>query len=63
LVGGVAIAAILLIGAIYFAPLQKLLATQSLPASDWLVIFAVSSIEIILIEFFKKRIFRNRGNG
>ena len=63
LVGGVAIAAILLVGAIYFAPLQKLLATQPLLASDWLTIFAISLIEIILIEFSKKRIFKSRSNG
>ena len=57
LVGGVAISLILLIGAIYFSPLQKLLATQSLDITEWLIIFSVSLVEIILIELFKKRIF------
>ncbi|MBU1102825.1 HAD-IC family P-type ATPase [Patescibacteria group bacterium] len=57
LVGAVIISAILLIGAVYFPPLQKLLATQSLGITEWLIIFGISFIEILLIEFFKKRIF------
>lgn len=57
LVGGVIIGVGLLVGAVYFAPLQKLLATQPLHLFDWLIIFAVSLIEILLIEFFKKKIF------
>ena len=57
LVGGVAISLILLIGAIYFLPLQKLLATQPLVLTEWLIIFGISLIEILLIEFSKKRIF------
>lgn len=60
LVGGVAISLILLIGAVYFPPLQKLLATQSLNITEWLIIFSVSLAEIILIELFKKRIFRTK---
>ena len=59
LVGGVAISLILLIGAVYFPPLQKLLATQFLSITEWLIIFGVSLVEIILIELFKKRIFRS----
>ncbi|HUT96215.1 MAG TPA: HAD-IC family P-type ATPase [Candidatus Paceibacterota bacterium] len=57
LVGGVVISLILLIGAIYFSPLQKLLATQPLGIIEWLIIFGITLVEIILIEFFKKRIF------
>jgi len=57
LVGAVVIAAVLLIGAIYLPPLQKLLATQPLGIIEWLMIFSVSLVEIILIEFSKKRIF------
>ncbi|MBU4284957.1 HAD-IC family P-type ATPase [Patescibacteria group bacterium] len=57
LVGGVAISLILLIGAIYFSPLQKLLATQPLGIIEWLIIFGITLVEIVLIEFFKKRIF------
>ena len=57
LVGGVGISFFLLIAAIYFPPLQKLLATQSLGITEWLIVFSISLVEIILIEFFKKRIF------
>lgn len=57
LVGGVAIAMGLLIAAIYLPLLQKLLATQPLGATEWLVIFGISLVEILLIEFSKKRIF------
>ncbi len=57
LVGAVAIAAILLLGAIYLSPLQKLLATQSLVLTEWLIIFGISLTEILLIEFSKKRVF------
>ena len=55
--GAVVIAAVLLIGALYLPSLQKLLATQSLTLTEWLIIFGISLIEILLIEFFKKRIF------
>ena len=55
--GAIIIAAILFVGAIYFPPLQKLLATQPLMISDWLMIFCISAIEILLIEFFKKKFF------
>ncbi len=57
LVGAVAIAVVLLVGAIYLPPLQKLLATQPLALTEWLIIFSISLIEILLIEFSKKRIF------
>jgi len=57
LVGAVIVAAVLLIGAVYLPPLQKLLTTQSLALTEWLIIFSVSLIEILLIEFFKKKIF------
>ncbi|MFH1575451.1 MAG: HAD-IC family P-type ATPase [Candidatus Nealsonbacteria bacterium] len=57
LVGAVILAAVLFISALYLAPLQKLLATQPLALMDWLIILSVSLIEILLIEFFKKRIF------
>ncbi|MFH1855167.1 MAG: cation-transporting P-type ATPase [bacterium] len=58
LVGAVIISAVLLIGAVYFAPLQKLLATQPLSIMEWVIIFSVSVVEIVLVEFSKKRIFR-----
>lgn len=58
LVGGVAIAFLLLIGAVYLPPLQKLLATQSLDITEWLIIFSISLVEILLIEYSKTKIFR-----
>jgi len=60
LVGAVVISLIFLAGAIYFSPLQKLLATQSLDINEWLVILSISLVEIVLIEFFKKIIFRTK---
>ena len=57
LVGAVIVSAIFLVGAVYFPFLQKLLATQPLALTEWLIIFGVSLIEILLIEFSKKRIF------
>ncbi|MEK7104144.1 MAG: HAD-IC family P-type ATPase [Patescibacteria group bacterium] len=57
LVFGVALGLILLFGAIYFPPLQKLLATQPLSTVEWLTIFGISLMEIILIELVKKRVF------
>ncbi|MFH0739985.1 MAG: HAD-IC family P-type ATPase [bacterium] len=48
---------VLLLLAVYFPPLQKLLNTQALAGFDWLVILGVSLIEIILIELVKKRVF------
>lgn len=58
LVGAVAISFLLLIGAIYLPPLQKLLSTQPLGVMEWSVIFGISLVEILLIEKFKKRIFQ-----
>lgn len=58
LVGGAAIAFLLLNGALYFSPLQKLLSTQPLSITEWLIIFSVSTIEILLIEYSKTKIFR-----
>ncbi|MFH0852406.1 MAG: HAD-IC family P-type ATPase [bacterium] len=57
LVGAVIVGVALLIGAVYLPPLQKLLATQPLNAMEWVLIFGISLVEILLIEFFKKRIF------
>ncbi|MDO8524164.1 MAG: HAD-IC family P-type ATPase [bacterium] len=57
LVFGVALGLILLLGAVYFPPLQKLLATQPLSGFEWLIILGISLVEIILIEIVKKRIF------
>ena len=58
LVGAVFIAAVLLVGAVYLPPLQKLLATQPLGLTDWLIIFGISIIEILLIEYSKIKVFR-----
>ncbi|OGZ33465.1 MAG: hypothetical protein A2Y98_02990, partial [Candidatus Portnoybacteria bacterium RBG_19FT_COMBO_36_7] len=57
LVGAVIVAAILLIGAFYLPPLQKLLSTRPLELTEWLAISVIALIEILLIELFKKRFF------
>jgi Ca2+-transporting ATPase len=57
LVGAVIISAVLLVGAVYLPLLQKLLATQPLGLVEWLIIFSVSLVEILLIEFSKVKIF------
>jgi Ca2+-transporting ATPase len=57
LVGGIAIGLLSLLAAIYLPPLQKLLVTQPLDITGWLIIFSVSLAEILLIEFSKKKIF------
>lgn len=56
--GAVLIGLVLLGFAVYFAPLQKLLSTQSLITMEWLLILGVSTIEIIILEIFKKKYFR-----
>ena len=63
LVGAVIISAVLLVGAVHFSPLQKLLTTQPLSMMEWVVIFGISFMEISLIEFFKKKIFRAKLSG
>lgn len=51
---------ILLAVAIYIPPFQKLLSTQPIAGMNWLMIFGISVVEIILIEFAKKRIFHKK---
>ena len=60
LAAGVMIGAILLAGAVYLPPLQKLLDTRPLDLNEWLIIFGISAAEIMLIEFSKKRFFKNK---
>lgn len=60
LVGGAALGLVLLVGAIYLPPLQKLFNTQSLSAAAWLTIFSISFMEILLIEFSKTKFFRGK---
>ncbi len=57
LLGGVVISFILLLAAIYLPFLQKLLATQPIRLIEWLMVLAISAVEIVLIELFKKKIF------
>jgi Ca2+-transporting ATPase len=59
LVGAVFIGLVLLFASVYLSPLQKLLSTQPLMAIDWLIIAAISTVEIVLIEWFKKKSFRS----
>lgn len=56
LVGAVTVGTVLLMGAIYFEPLQRLLHTRALGMGEWLTILAVSVVEILLIELSKKTV-------
>jgi len=58
LTGAAAAGLLLLIAALYLPILQKLLATSPLGILEWLIILGVSILEIILIEFFKKKFFQ-----
>ncbi len=57
LVGAVAIDVLLLLAAIYLPPLQYVLSTEPLHLTGWFLILATSAVEILLIEWFKKRSF------
>lgn len=57
LVGAVLIGLLLLFASVYFPPLQYVLSTQPLLIADWILIAAISAVEILLIEWFKKKIF------
>jgi len=57
LVGAVLIGFILIIASLYLRPLQILLSTQPLLLMDWVTIVAISIVEIVLIEWFKKKSF------
>lgn len=46
----VALGLILLIGAVYFLPLQKLLKTQPLGLTEWLFLFAFGAVSLLAIE-------------
>ena len=56
--GAVIVGIVLLVGAVYLSPLQKLLSTQPLVATEWMIIVLISVVEIIILEFFKKKFFR-----
>jgi len=56
--GAILISLFLLVCAIYFVPLQKLLSTQTLSTTEWAIILLISIVEIIILEFFKKRFFK-----
>ncbi|MDD5750608.1 MAG: HAD-IC family P-type ATPase [Candidatus Pacebacteria bacterium] len=57
LTGGVIFSFLLLLGAVYLPPLQKLLATQSLNLTEWLMILVAVLLEVILISISKKLVF------
>ncbi|OGE80297.1 MAG: hypothetical protein A2660_01180 [Candidatus Doudnabacteria bacterium RIFCSPHIGHO2_01_FULL_45_18] len=61
LVGGVIISFMLLISAVYFPPLQRLLSTHNLTLNQWLMVFCFSLVEIIFIELFKMTFLVKRG--
>lgn len=56
----VAIGVVLLAGAIYLPPLQKLLSTENLGWVEWVLILTVSIIETIFIEWTKRAVFSRR---
>lgn len=50
LLGAIAISTALFLPAIYWPPLQNLLATVSLPLKDWLIVFVFAILNLFLIE-------------
>ncbi len=60
LTGGALISFLLLVMALYLPPFQSFLHTQPLSMSGWLIVIGISLFEIILIEYFKKRIFKHK---
>ena len=56
--GAVLVGIILLASAVYIPTLQKLLSTQPLIYTEWFMILAISTVEIIILELFKKKFFR-----
>ncbi|MDP3882687.1 MAG: HAD-IC family P-type ATPase [Candidatus Staskawiczbacteria bacterium] len=57
LVSAVGVAFLLLLAGIYVPLLQKLLGTEAIGLLGWALIITVSLIEVLLIEFSKKKIF------
>jgi len=55
--GAALIGLALLTSAIYLPLLQKVLSTQPLAVADWMLILAISTVELIILELFKKRFF------
>ena len=49
----IAFAMVALLAAIYLPPLQQLLSTQGLALSDWLLLLAIVTSEIVLVEIVK----------
>lgn len=61
LLAGVSLAFLLLLLALYLPPLQVFLSTQPLGLLSWCVILSVSFIELLIIDFSKKKIFAKPG--
>ncbi|MHB1118069.1 MAG: cation-translocating P-type ATPase [Minisyncoccota bacterium] len=57
LAGTVVFGLVLLFAAIYVPSLQQVLSTKPLLFNDWILIGVISAVEIVLIEWFKKRSF------
>lgn len=53
LLGAIAISTALFLPAIYWPPLQNILATVSLPLKDWLIVFAFAFVNLFLTEGIK----------
>ncbi|MEK7124123.1 MAG: cation-transporting P-type ATPase [Patescibacteria group bacterium] len=58
LLAAVSASLLMLIGAIYLPILQNLLHTQALGFGGWIFVISISFLEILAIEFYKKKIFK-----
>ena len=63
LVGAVFISFLLLISAVYWVPLQKILSTVSLGFNSWILIFATGIINVIMVEVIKYHFILKQSRG
>ena len=54
----VAVGLILLVCALYLPPLQKLLLTRPLTMAEWGIVLLINTVEIAILELFKKKFFK-----
>lgn len=57
--GAIFISLVLLLIGLYFPPMQKILNVVSLSIFGWVIILGVSLAELVILEFFKKKLLRN----
>lgn len=58
LTGAVGISLCMVLGAIYFEPLQQMLLTVPLTPAQWMIVLATNIVEIVLIDALKRLAFR-----